>query len=199
MNHIIEIIEDGDWPHLTDIVRIQEELAIGKEMIESGERIAERGLLISGYTRDELAEHINAGGVLFAAFDPRQESYVGYLLATNPNYFSPKYNGAKVWWNSKDIRAVYEPIIKNNDYVYLDQLGLFFDHHGTGVASRMMDEFEKVNRGKTVITLIMSEPIDNIRSRAFILKHGYETVCEILFPKYGTIENFRGHLFVKEL
>lgn len=133
------------------------------------------------------------------AVDSGYGAVVGYFLATNPTSFSPKYCQASISWRDEETRSTYDEIIRNNDYLYADQMGVLFEYHGTEVASMLFREYEKDYRGRLSITLVMKDPIDNVRSRGFVLKSGYDEICEILFAKYGSIDNFKGSLFVKQL
>ena len=55
--------------HITQVLGIQSELAIGADMIARGEAVAPKGLLISGHERDDLARYLENGGRLYGAWD----------------------------------------------------------------------------------------------------------------------------------
>lgn len=199
LDFIVKVVDLDSDSRLEDVTKIQSNLAIGDMLIESGTKQAPSGLLISGYDLENIQEYIRSGGKVFLAYDKEKTKIIGYIIASQAKHFYSKYQTADIRWRNKKYQTAYESVIFNNEYVYLDQIGVLFDYQKTGASYSLNNRFEEYYNGYTIITLIISEPIDNIRSKKFFLKNGYEIICDIHFPKYGTINNFKGILLCKRL
>lgn len=189
-------------PKLSEqVASVQEELAIGKQLIKRGVKNAQRGLLISGYTPEQIRYFLDGGGMVVTARDAQElkERLSGYLLATHPDSFLPKFHDANVSWSSERQRDHLEPILNSKDFLYLDQIGVRFRYIGTPTAHKMLKLFEQQNPGRNVITLIMTDPVNNIRSIRFFERNGYKVFSNIHFVKYGMISNFMGVLLHKKI
>lgn len=184
--------------HLLEVLSVQEELAIGKKLIEAGEKIAPRGLLICGYERQDFEEYLKRGAKIFGAYGEGRK-LMGYILLTPSEMFFPKFVDARVDWEESIDFDFYQKKIMHNEYVYLDQIGVVWDRQQTGLSDILLQNVERMYGDQSIITLIMTSPIDNVRSRNFFAKNGYQKICDIAFDRYGTIKNFQGILLHKKV
>jgi len=181
---------------LSDIVAVQKKLTIGKKMLRRKIFRADSGLLISGYTINELEEYMKLGGKSYLARN-NDGRPLGYILVSPSKLFSQKLKKAKSEWKPLSERRKLDSAIWNNNFIYLDQVGVLFEYHKSGLAYDLLKTLEADNVGKMIVTLIMDKPIDNVRSKQFFARNGYKIFCTVLFSQYGTIKNFEGSLLYK--
>jgi ribosomal protein S18 acetylase RimI-like enzyme len=71
-----------------------------------------------------------------------------------------------------------EPEVPNNS-VILRSIGVLPDAKGSGVASRLLDEFERLSRAKGATSVALTtDALDNERAVGFYRKHGYHIAQE---------------------
>ncbi|MFA5161908.1 MAG: hypothetical protein WC421_06645 [Elusimicrobiales bacterium] len=183
---------------LQKVVDVQSSLAIFNEIVKKGENIAPKGLLISGHTIEQLESDLNHGGMLYAV-EKDMQSYNGYLLSTNGQDFANKLNApdTAIGWRTNDKELISSAM--SGQYDYLDQIGVRFEAHGHGVAEALLKKYEEDRNGQLIVVLIMTAPVDNLRSTAFFKKHNYRIIADVKFSKYGTVKDFSGIILYKEL
>lgn len=179
------------------VFELQTALAIADELIERGESVALNGLLVAGHTREDLERYLSSDGRVYGAYE--SNDLIGYIFVASPASFTPKYRKASVTWVDVEQRNVSREMIEANRYVYLDQIGVHWKYHNKGVSTALLEYVETMCRDETIIALVMTSPIDNVRSRKFFEKQGYTKICDIAFPTYGTITNFEGILVSKRV
>lgn len=79
---------------INKVLEVQSELAIADELSVCGETLAQRGLLISGHTREDLEKHLSTKGHIFGVFEG--DDLIGYVFVAPAVRFSPKYQEASV-------------------------------------------------------------------------------------------------------
>jgi GNAT superfamily N-acetyltransferase len=180
-------------------IAIQSELSIAGRLFANRVKESEEGFLISGHSHAAIADTIeNGGGALFLVRDNSSDENVGYLLARDPKPDDNKLDTATRDWVDDTTRGRYERILDRKEYVYLDQVGMLWNHHGNGAAAQLLTSFEENFEGRDIVTLVMLKPITNKRSRAFFTKMGYTEACHLSFmERVSGIENKVSAVFVK--
>ncbi|MFA6093656.1 MAG: GNAT family N-acetyltransferase [Elusimicrobiota bacterium] len=179
-------------------VDVQKELAIYDRFQQSGEKVASRGLLISGYSYADIVRFLQGGGFLLVG-RKNDERVVGYLLMDPGEKFSRQLLEANIQWVRPDDRKNIEPILASGKYDYLDQIGVRFDFHGKGCSNELLRAAEAAVPGRTIITMIMTQPVENKASIRFFEKSGYVTFAKVHFSRYGTMSPFEGILLTKKV
>lgn len=184
----INVIAEITKSQIKDILQIQKDLSIGAGLIESGATVAENGMLISGHTEDALYEYIDNGGVIFASRAVGGE-IAGYLIVVPGFLFTLKYLTASVRWSAGEDAERMKRLLDKGEFVYLDQIAVRWKDQRTGIATELLEHFERRYAGNEVVVMIMTAPLRNIASIKLFEENGYRKICDIHFDEFGYMEN----------
>jgi GNAT superfamily N-acetyltransferase len=90
---------------------------------------------------------------------------------------------------SFDGESTYDKIyegewLSHGDYAVIHRMAVDFNHRGTGLASRFLEDIEKMCRDKNTLSIKVDTHRENLPMQKLLLKSGYKE-CGIIYLKDG--------------
>ncbi len=137
-----------------------------------------RGFLISSFSPAELSTLIQKDGMLVCAF--RGTEILGYCLTTPITEFTELYQDSA----DGDLRTTSPFSATASTHRYLYQIAIDPTQMGHGVGQGLLEVVKQVSNGLSLLTDVLTSPIENSASRRFFQKSGFIPVGELTLKSY---------------
>lgn len=148
------------------------------------------GFLISAFEPKELLNLVRSDGMLVCAIS--EHDLMGFCLTTPITEFTDLFE------NSDSGKFVaQEPLrLTPANHRYLYQIAVTQSQAGKGTGKALLDFAKKKSTGVTLLTDVLTSPIENAASRRFFRKNGFKPVGELTLQSYRNFGELRSEVLL---